>query len=64
MTGTEIRKQINKNNETIVELMKPNQFILNTVVRDLLFENQELQKKCPHEFDEAGFCIYCDMVKL
>lgn len=62
MTGDEIRLRIDENNELIAGLMKPNQFVLNNLVRDLLLENKSLQEKCQHVF-EKGFCIFCDFMK-
>lgn len=59
MHPLEIRKQIDFNNKQIEEVMKPNSFVLNSIVRDLLNENVELQNKCLHDFIN-GFCIYCD----
>ena len=36
-------------------------FVLNNTISDLLEENEELRKRCPHEFGEDGACIYCDL---
>lgn len=59
MTSVEIRKQIDENNKIIADVMKPNQFILNSVVRDLLKANESLQAQCTHQYED-GYCIFCD----
>ena len=59
MTNVEIRRQVDSNNRIMADAMKPNQFILNSVVRDLLKENELLQAQCTHEYQD-GYCIYCD----
>lgn len=63
MTQLQIRKQIDANNEAIAKALNPSQFILNNIVADLLEENTKLRKHCKHEFDEDGFCIWCDMME-
>lgn len=59
MNGIEIRKKILENNKIIAE-QPHNIFVLNQKIQQLLDENRQLQNICPHEFDELGFCIYCD----
>ena len=59
MNGVEIRAAIDANNKMIQDIMSPNTFILNNVIRDLLNENHKLQELCSHQFEE-GFCIFCD----
>lgn len=59
MNGIEIRKKIIANNKEIAE-QPHNIFVLNKRVQELLEENKALQEMCPHEYDELGFCIYCD----
>lgn len=63
MRGIEIRKKIDENNKRISELLSPCTFILNNTVGELISENRKLQEKCNHEFDEDGFCVYCDKLK-
>lgn len=60
MTGEEIKTLIEVNNRKIEELMKPNQFVLNNMIRKLLETNAGLQKQCPHKFEE-GYCSFCLM---
>ena len=60
MTPLEIQQKIINNNLRIQELMTPNIFTLNNAIRDLLKENAELQKQCPHMF-VGGYCRYCLM---
>lgn len=59
MSGLEIRKRIIHNNEIIAE-QPHNVFVLNQKILELLEENRKLQNICPHEYDETGFCIYCN----
>ena len=63
MHGIEIRKQIDENNKRISEILSPCTFLLNNAVAELVIENKKLQNECEHEFDEDGFCIYCDKIK-
>lgn len=58
MNNFDIKNKIEYNNRLIEQLLTPNQFTLNNTVKDLLKENEELQKQCSHEF-EGGYCIYC-----
>lgn len=60
MTNYEIKKKIDENNNLIQMLFEPNRFTLNNKVRDLLKENEELQKQCTHSF-VGGYCEYCYM---
>ena len=56
MTNLEIHERIERNNKIIEDCFSPNVFTLNNTVRDLLKENEELQKQCSHQFEE-GYCI-------
>lgn len=56
--GMEIHLKIEENNKIIESLLTPNQFTLNNTIAQLLAENAELQKSCPHEYNN-GYCIYC-----
>lgn len=58
MNNLEIKEQIDRNNKIIESIFVPNQFVLNNSVRELLKENEELQKKCTHQFED-GYCIFC-----
>lgn len=58
MTNLEIKEKIDSNNRTIERILNPSQFILNNTVKELLKENDELQKLCKHSFVE-GYCEYC-----
>ena len=60
MTNLEIKEKIDLNNSIIEKLLNPNQFTLNNTVKDLLKENDELQKQCTHNFID-GYCEYCYM---
>lgn len=57
--GMQIKSLIDEKNEQIKEIMTPNFYSLNNNVLEILNEVRELQKQCPHEYDEDGFCIYC-----
>jgi hypothetical protein len=58
MTNLEIKQRIDINNKIIQEAFTPNQFTLNNVIRNLLKENENLQKQCTHSFVD-GYCEYC-----
>jgi hypothetical protein len=58
LNNLEIKEQIDRNNKIIESIFVPNQFVLNNSVRELLKENEELQKKCTHQFED-GYCIFC-----
>lgn len=58
MKGIEVKQKIDLNNSLIEEAMSPNIWTLNNIIKDLLIENEELQKICPHEYED-GYCIYC-----
>lgn len=58
MNNLEIKEQIDRNNKIIESIFVPNQFVLNNSIRELLKENEELQKKCTHQFED-GYCIFC-----
>lgn len=58
MNNLEIKEQIDRNNKIIESIFMPNQFVLNNSIRELLKENEELQKKCTHQFED-GYCIFC-----
>ena len=62
MTGLEIKKEIDFRNKLIEEALSPNIFTLNNTVSELLKEISDLQKQCPHEWDN-GYCIYCNLMK-
>ena len=63
MSGPEIREKILQNNKLITEREDITTFILNKMVQGALAENEQLRKICPHEYDEMGFCIFCDSRK-
>lgn len=58
MKGIEIKQKIDTNNSLIEKAMSPNLWTLNNTIKELLIENEELQKICPHEYED-GYCIYC-----
>lgn len=60
MTNLEIKQRIDINNKVIQDAFSPNQFVLNNVIKDLLKENEDLQKQCTHNFVD-GYCEYCYM---
>jgi len=62
MDGNEIREIITRNNAIIADT-NPTIFVLNEKVEKALKENEQLRNICPHEFDETGYCIYCDKVR-
>lgn len=62
MSGEEIRQKIIENNKIIEQSLSPT-FVLNRAAQKAMEENKKLQNICPHEFDELGYCIYCDKEK-
>lgn len=63
MNGMEIRSRIIKLNDLINIKLTPGVFTLNEEVLRAQEEIKELQAMCPHEYDDLGFCIYCDARK-
>lgn len=59
MSGPEIKERIEFNNR-VIEEASHSTFTLNKQAHAAMQENKELQKKCPHEFNELGYCIYCN----
>lgn len=59
----EIRKEIDKLNQQLKEIITPNQFVMNNSIAEIANKITALQGQCSHEFDEDGFCIYCDLMK-
>lgn len=58
MTGEEIRKKINFNNQKIQSMLDPSIFILQPEVQKYIEENEYLKSICKHSY-ENGICIYC-----
>lgn len=58
MTNLEIHQRIDNNNKIIQSLFTPNSFVLNNTIKDLIKENEDLQKQCTHEYVN-GYCVYC-----
>lgn len=58
MTNLEIKEKIDNNNKLIEALSEPDRFVLNKAIKDLLEENEKLQKQCTHNFVD-GICEYC-----
>ena len=58
MNGLEIFSLVSKKKQRIEELFDPTTFVLNKEVEALQQDIAELQKNCPHEFNE-GVCKYC-----
>lgn len=60
MSGTDIRKKIDENNERIQFLL--NKFVLTDELNELMEDNERMRKECEHEFVD-GTCIYCDVLE-
>lgn len=63
MTGPDTRKRINELNKFIATKITPETFVLIKEVVEAQEEIKMLQSSCPHEYDDLGFCIYCDLRK-
>lgn len=61
MSGAEIREKIIENNQRIEKILDKSIFTLNREIVTLREENKKLQSICHHEYDDLGFCIYCDI---
>lgn len=62
MDKFEIRRKIDENNRKIEMLLRPDIFVLNREIRNLIEDNKSLQAQCRHEFAD-GVCVYCDLEK-
>ena len=58
MNGPEIFSLVTKKRQRIEELFDPTTFVLNKEVAALQQDIAELQKECPHKYNE-GVCEYC-----
>lgn len=58
MTGNEIRDKILKLESRMEEVTDYTTFTLNPEIGKLKKQIKNLQKQCPHEYNN-GFCIYC-----
>ena len=63
MNGPEIQAKIMANLTIIEEEAKSGLFTLSKRAKVAVEENKYLRDICPHEFNELGFCIYCDKEK-
>ena len=63
MTGEQIKLEIEQRNHQIREMILPSFYTLNNGVQALMDEIKDLQSQCPHEWDEDGFCVYCNKIK-
>lgn len=63
MNGEKIRQEIQNNNEKIYSLLDPETFVLNSEVKRLMERNKQLRAICEHEYNQDGFCIYCNIKK-
>ena len=64
MTQKEIIEKIAFNEKLIEKALTPNIYTLNNEILRIDKEIDKLQKKCPHDYAEDGFCIYCDKEKI
>lgn len=58
MTGLEIFSLVEEKKKKIEDLIDPTTFVLNREVVELQTEIYQLQKQCPHEY-ENHVCKYC-----
>jgi len=63
VSGEEIRKNIISLNESIMDAVNPAVFVLNSKVQEAQKEILRLRGLCNHEYDDLGYCIYCDKRK-
>lgn len=55
-----IQKRTNSIRAEIGEML--DEFVLNPKIKELRIELHNLQKECPHEY-ENGVCVYCGVKK-
>ena len=60
MNGMEIQSKIIENMKIIEEEAKTGLFTLSKRAQEAIKENEHLRDICPHEFNELGYCKYCD----
>lgn len=60
MNGIEIQQKIIENLAIIEEEASSGLFTLSKRAQKAIEDNKRLREICPHEFDETGYCIYCD----
>lgn len=60
MNGIEIQQKIIENLAIIEEEASSGLFTLSKRAQKAIEDNRRLREICPHEFDETGYCIYCD----
>ena len=60
MSGPEIQAKIMTNLAIIEEEAKNGLFTLSKRAKTAVDDNKRLRNICPHEYNELGFCIYCD----
>lgn len=60
MNGIEIQQKIIENLAIIEEEASSGLFTLSKRAQQAIEDNKRLREICPHEFDETGYCIYCD----
>lgn len=63
MDGVKIRKKIISLNTLIEKSIDPTSFVLNEKVQKARAEIEYLRRICQHEYDDLGYCIYCDKRK-
>ena len=63
MNGSEVRTRIVELNEEMSKNISPAVFVLNKKTQKIQEEIRYLREVCPHEYDELGYCIYCDKKK-
>ena len=60
MTGLEVFSLVQTKRKRIEDLFDPTTFVLNKEVQQLQEEIYNLQKECPHEY-ENHICKFCGM---
>lgn len=60
MSGEQIKAQIIRNNKIIEQEARTGVFTLSKKAQEAIEENKHLRAMCHHEFDDLGYCIYCD----
>lgn len=59
LTKEEILNKIDELTFWVIRHADPTKFVLNDALEEYETRLKEIQKECPHEFDETGYCLYC-----
>lgn len=59
MNVQQLKEQIDEYNKKIEDSIMTHEYVLNQTILEYTKKIEELQKICPHSFNENNVCIYC-----